>query len=455
MKANRVVIEERDDDGELVDCQMLFSWQHNLDLIVGGGYQHFARHLVINDIKPADLLESLQLLQEIIDQSTIDWCRISGLYISHYSSSSESGTDVDSDDIQQVAAYAQQFVRCLPNVRKITSQYSLRATVYKAFIGKLYTHYGSQLRAFRAEYLCHPIGIHFGHQLASLVINGRCLKRIGEGAIYAPALKHLVIMQASYHRLPWAAFYDDGGSSSKTLAFQSLAHLELEYCYGNPQTDRSLNSTIPAFPKQLLFPKLQHMKVWGFLLNCPVMFHAQLPSRLWRTVLRCPVRVARALSSRTLLTALDISWEIMSDFVDKDSNPVNAVNALLGAFHATERLFVKYSVQEANFWADMEWRGITSLEISSPTTASDTFLILSKIPRVRSLILRCLRVSGLELDSVGETFNMQPGANPHDVSVRELRLFRRDREPSRYDYLRFMQILRSTFPGLRMVTVDN
>ncbi|KAJ2716736.1 hypothetical protein H4R19_000476 [Coemansia spiralis] len=433
---------------------MLFNWQHNLDLIVGGGYQRFARHLVINEVKPADFLESLQLLQEIIDQNTIDWGRISGLYISHDIGSSESGTDVDSDDIQQVATYAQQFVRCFPNVRKIASHYNPRATVYKAFIGRLYAHYGPQLRAFQGDYLHRPVNMRFGHDLTSLVIACKCLRRLGERAIYAPALKHLVIRQASYHRLPWGAFYDDGGSSSKTLAFQSLAHLVLDYCYGNPQTDRALNSTIPAFPKQLLFPKLQKLEVMGFLLSCPVMFHAQLPSRLWLMRLTCPVRVARALASRILPTALDISCEIMSDFVDKDSNPVKAANALLGAIRATERLYVHYSVQESNIWADMEWSSVTSLRINSPTTASDTLLILSRIPRVQSLIVRCLRVSGLELDDDVETFNKQPDANSRDVSVRELHLFRCSSEKSPYDCLRFAQILRSTFPGLRMVTVD-
>ncbi|KAJ2708950.1 hypothetical protein H4R19_004493, partial [Coemansia spiralis] len=225
---------------------MLFNWQHNLDLIVGGGYQCFARHLVITNVNTADLLKSLQLLQDIIDQSTIDWSRISGLYLSHCSCSSESGTDVGSDATQQAAAYAQQFVRCLPNVRKIASHYGPRTRVYSAFIGRLYTHYGSQLRAFRADYLHHPVNMCFGHELTSLEVAGKYIKRLGARAIYAPALKYLTIRQTSYHWHPWTSFYDDGGSSSKTLAFKSLVHLELEYCYGNPQIDRALNSTIPA-----------------------------------------------------------------------------------------------------------------------------------------------------------------------------------------------------------------
>ncbi|KAJ2716994.1 hypothetical protein H4R19_000303 [Coemansia spiralis] len=455
MKNVATVTHEHDGRGNITGYQIHANWQHNLDLIVGSGCQRFARRLVISDVRPADFLERLRLLQQVIGQNIIDWSRISGLYIQITGDYSGRGADADSDDLQQAAAYAQQFVSCLPSVRRMVGVSGPRVMVYKTFIRELYTHYAPQLHAFWTESLHRPVNLRFGHELTSLVITGKCLKRLGERAIYAPALKHLIIRQASYRQLLWAAFYDDGGSSNKTLAFQSLAHLKLEYCYEHPQTARSLNVTIPAFPKQLLFPKLQKLEVTGFLLNCPVMFHAQLPSRLWLMVLKCPVRVARVLASRTLPTALDISCNIAYDYVDKDSSPVKAVNALLGAIRATERLSVNYSAQEANCWADMEWNSVTSLRTNCPMTANDIMLILTKIPRVQSLIVTNLCVSGLELDDVIEAFNNHPDANPHDVSVRELHLFRCDGEKSPYDYLRFAQILRTTFPGLRLVTVDN
>ncbi|KAJ2716087.1 hypothetical protein H4R19_000838 [Coemansia spiralis] len=298
--------------------------------------------------------------------------------------------------------------------------------VYKTFIRELYTHYAPQLHAFWTECLHRPVNLRFGHELTSLVITGKCLKRLGERAIYAPALKHLIVRLASYRQLLWAAFYDDSGSSSKTLAFQSLTRLELEYCCGHPQTERALNSTIPAFSKQLLFPKLQKLEVTGFLLNCPVMFHAQLPSRL---------------------------WQMRLTYIDSD--PVTAANMLLGAIRATERISVDYSVQKANCWAGMEWSSVTSLKISSPTTANDIMLILTKIPRVQSLIVTNLCVSGLELDDVVDEFISKfPDDNLHDVGVHTLHLHRDSSQSRKDTCFRLAQNLRRAIPGLRMVTVD-
>ncbi|KAJ2712851.1 hypothetical protein H4R19_002543 [Coemansia spiralis] len=330
-----------------------------------------------------------------------------------------------------------------------------KVNVNKAFIGQLYKHYAPQLHAFQAEHLHRPVNMRFGHELVSLEITGKCLKRLGERAVYAPALKHLLIRQASYRQLLWAVFYDDGGSNSKTLAFQSLAHLELDYINGTTQSDRLLNSTIPAFPKQLLFPKLQQLVVTRFLFNCPVMFHAQLPLRLWQMRLTCPVRVARVLASKTLPSAHDISCGIITDLIDNDADPVKAANMLLGAFRAMEGLLVDYSVHGANCWADMEWSSITSLSISSPMTASDILLLLSRVPRVQSIMLWNIVASEPELGDVVETFNSKyPDANFHDVALRTLRLYRAADGVCKYSCLRFVEILRRTIPGLHTITLD-
>ncbi|KAJ2716803.1 hypothetical protein H4R19_000408 [Coemansia spiralis] len=330
-----------------------------------------------------------------------------------------------------------------------------KANVNKAFISQLYTHYAPQLHAFQAEYLHHPVNMRFGHELVSLETTGMCFKRLGERAIYAPALKRLAIRQAIYHRLPWAAFYDDGGSSGKTLAFQSLTCLQLEYNCGDSQVDRALNSTIPVFPKQLLFPKLQKLEVTGFLLSCPVMFNAQLPPQLRKMRLMCPVRVARVLASRTLPTAFDISCGIITDLIDNDPDPMKAANALLGALRATERLFVDYSVLGANCWADMEWSSITSLKIRSRVSASDILLLVSRVPRVQSLNLWGVHVSEPELEDIVEKFSSKyPDANFHDVALRTLHLHRAADGVCIYSCFRFVEILRRTIPGLRTITLD-
>ncbi|KAJ2715753.1 hypothetical protein H4R19_001030 [Coemansia spiralis] len=225
---------------------------------------------------------------------------------------------------------------------------------------------------------------YWTHNLNLLDITWSCLNRLGQGAIYAPSLKHLAICQVSY-LFSWAVFYDDNNSNShsKTLAFQSLERLEFEYIDGYPQSERAINSTLPAFPKQLLFPKLQWLEVTGFLLNCPVMFHAQLPPRLWLMRLKCPARVARALGSTvTLPTAYFVTCEITADHVDEDSAPVTATNALLSGIRAMGTLSVEYLAQQVNCWADMEWGNATSLTITCTMGPIDILLVLSRVPQV-------------------------------------------------------------------------
>ncbi|KAJ2709400.1 hypothetical protein H4R19_004271, partial [Coemansia spiralis] len=106
---------EHDDGIHATANQAPSGWLHNLDLIVGGGFQCFVKRLAITKWTPHVILAIVHSLQQVFSQSNVDCSRISGLFLGFSETPSRGGTAANIPDVQRVTTYAQQFAQCLPN----------------------------------------------------------------------------------------------------------------------------------------------------------------------------------------------------------------------------------------------------------------------------------------------------------------------------------------------------